>query len=507
MVTFTLKMTHMKRILLLFLLPLSTLIYGQTQIENGGFEGVWEDVSGSEDEPEEWSSLKTADALAALAPIVVFKSTDAHTGTYSVRLKNTTSFGVVANGIMTNGRVHADFDPELGNVFTHETEPDWNLAFNDRPDSLVAWVMYSPEGSDRGKIEVLLHNDSDDGILPETGATDHWVGKARYDVEGTITDWQRVSVPFTYYTSGLPDFALVVVSSGDSTIAVDGSEMWIDDIELIYNPNTVVVTPGETQYIDIDVDGDELTVEETPNAAVVDPVTREWKYSETAGGPYTSFDPTETETTYTPNFDTPGIYFVVCESDFGTEVVVSNEVEIVVSDPAVNSVTISPAAAQTFLVDEDGDLLTATESPEDADSREWKYSETEGTDHVAFDPAETGMTYLPNFASVGTYYVICESDFGGDIQQSNEVTIMVPSAAGIQTDELTFNIYQNADQLMITMSDFENAIFALYGLDGKQIYQTVLGEENSIHQINTTGAFVYQVRKNDRIITGKIVLQ
>lgn len=77
----------MKKYLLILGLACGSVVFGQTQIENGGFEGAWEDVSGTEDEPTQWSSLKSADALAALAPIVLFKSTDAHSGAFSVRLK------------------------------------------------------------------------------------------------------------------------------------------------------------------------------------------------------------------------------------------------------------------------------------------------------------------------------------------------------------------------------------------------------------------------------------
>ena len=108
----------MKTISLFTVILFSAFVSAQTQFENAGFESAWEDVSGSEDEPSQWSSIKTADALAALAPIVLFKSVDAHTGSYSIRMANTVAFGVVANGIVTNGRIHADFDPALGYVFT-----------------------------------------------------------------------------------------------------------------------------------------------------------------------------------------------------------------------------------------------------------------------------------------------------------------------------------------------------------------------------------------------------
>ena len=249
----------MKTHLLFFMLLICGISFGQAQIENSGFEGAWEDVTGSEDEPEEWSSLKTADALGFVAPIVLFQSTDAHTGTYSARLKNTTAGGIVANGIMTNGQVHADFDPEEGYVFTNTDNSDWYYSFTDRPDSLVAWVKYNPEGGDRGKLEILLHTSGAEGKLPEAGSTSHWVAKARIDVEGSISEWTRVSAPFNYFSGDNPTYALMVVTSGDSTIAVDGSEMWIDDIELIYNPFGTGVEENENE-ISVFTSGSDLII-------------------------------------------------------------------------------------------------------------------------------------------------------------------------------------------------------------------------------------------------------
>lgn len=229
----------MKKLLLLPFIALSPLVFGQSQPENAGFEGAWEDVPGAEDEPEQWSSLKTADALGGVAPVVMFQSDDAHTGSKSVRLKNVESFGVVANGIMTNGIVHADFDPENGYVYTDESNADWNTAFTGRPDSVVAWIKYDPTPGDRGKIEVLLHKAGTVGKLPETGATDHWVGKARFDVETAHADWTRISAPFTYFSADNPDYILFVITSGDSTIALVDSEMIVDDIELIYSDASI----------------------------------------------------------------------------------------------------------------------------------------------------------------------------------------------------------------------------------------------------------------------------
>lgn len=492
---------------------LSVTGFSQTQIENGGFEGPWENVTGTEDEPQDWSSLKTADALASLAPIVAFQeTTDPHSGTYCVKLENTTSFGVVANGMITNGRVHADFNPELGYIFTVPGNPEWELPMNgDRPDSLVGWYKFAPVGGDKAKFEMILHDNSATGKLPESGSQAHWVARARFDITSAATGWTRFAVPFGYYNSNSPVYGLIVINAGDSTQAVDGSIMYIDDISLVYNPNILDVSPSTTQNINVGANGTTLTATETQNAGSIAVIggtpTREWLWTTTSGSGYASFGPAETGLTYTPNFASPGIYYVVCETDFGTEIIMSPEVTIIVTDPGANSVTVTPATAQTLLVGQDGNLLTATENPGPATSREWLWSTTSGSGYASFAPMETGLTYLPNFAALGTYYVVCESDFAGDVQISNEVTIYVPSAAGIADEDLEFSIYNENNLITINLNYLENAAFMLFSLDGKEVFNTGLTQTTSvINAGDLNGMYVYRIVTGDKIITGKLQL-
>lgn len=505
----------MKRILLSTLIALTAgLSYGQGQIENPGFEDNWSTtgVYGSEPEPGEWSGLKSSDDnfLASFAPVTAFQeTTDPHTGTYCIRL--TVSSTSNANGLLTNGRVHADFNPELGYVFTEPSDSIWHLSFNDRPDSLVFWVKHTPEsntnGEDKSKVEILLHDNSLAGELPHNGTTTHWVGKARADVTGTISNWQRMSVPFMYFNSNTPDYALMVLSAGDSTIALPGTDMWVDDIELIYNPISTSIDPSASQSIDVCTLGDVLTVTENTNVNSPGTITREWKWSTTPGGPYSSFAVPETGTTYTPLFTTIDDFYVICESDYGSQgILTSNEVQITTVSGAGNSVSISPVATQNINENENGTDLSAVECPT-ATSREWMWTTTSGSGYQSFVPAENGTTYTPNFATAGTYYVICESDFSGDIQQSNEVTIMVdPEGTGINEAFLTLNLFHNGEAIQVNADGLVNDVtIEFYTLDGKQLYNAVLQNGTTLHSIsNTSGILVYRVLNGDMIITGKV---
>ena len=495
-------------------------MFGQTQLENPGFENNWSTtgVSGSEPEPGEWSGLKSSDDgfLAAFAPITAFQeTTNPHSGTYCIRL--TVSSTSNANGLLTNGQVHADFNPENGFVFTNTDDPIWHFTFTDRPDSLTFWVRHTPEPGDKSKVEVVMHdsshvvgpNDENTGQLPHDGTTSHWVGKARAEITGDITNWQRVSVPFIYYNTNAPKYILATLSAGDSTIATPGTDMWVDDIELIYNPLIVVVDPPATQTLDACVAGTPLTATETTNAAVLTTITREWKWSNNTGGPYSSFGTPETGTSYTPLFTTPGSYFIVCETDYGSQgIITSNEVEITINAGSGDVVSISPTTAQNINEAQNGNVLIAVECPT-ATARDWKWTTTSGSGYQSFGPVETNTTYTPNFGTAGTYYVICESDFAGNMSNSNEVTIIVaPAGTGIDEQGIKFKIFNTGTFVQVEYEgNSDNALIELYSLDGKQVYNSNISNGTSQHNVDVSnGIYVYRMIDGDKIVTGQINL-
>ena len=246
----------MKRIFTFLLSVTFLTLNAQQQIENPGFEN-WEDAGTVVDEPTDWSSIKTSDVggLNALAPQVWSQSTDAHSGTYSVKLENVASIGPVANGIITTGRVHADLNPENGYVFTDVSDTKWNSSFTDTPDSLVGWYKYTPSGSDAGKAQVILHTGAAQNPDPAFG---NWVGEARFDFSGTTSTWTRFSVPFIYYNANTPAYLLAVLVAGDSTQSVAGSVALFDDLELIYNP--VGINEDNTEIANVFVSNNYLNI-------------------------------------------------------------------------------------------------------------------------------------------------------------------------------------------------------------------------------------------------------
>lgn len=219
----------------LSILFVTSIGYSQQQIENGDFEN-WENQGTAEEEPVDWSSLKTADALAGTAPSVLSQDTG-HGGGTCAKLEVKEVFGIKANGIMTNGRVHADFNPENGYVFTDPNDPQWNTTCSDRPDSIVGWYKYEPQNGDKGKIEVILHVGQ--GSLPFNGTENNMIGRAKYEFTSQQTSWKRFAKAFTYVDQQAPEYILTTVASGDSTISQTGSTLWIDDVSLVYNTSDV----------------------------------------------------------------------------------------------------------------------------------------------------------------------------------------------------------------------------------------------------------------------------
>ncbi len=203
-----------------------------------------------------------------------------------------------------------------------------------------------------------------------------------------------------------------VVSSSPALTANDnGSNITIN---LVSNS----IAPASAQTIAANANGNQLTLTASSGST-----STEWMYATASGGPYTSFSPMQMSNTYTPNFATPGNYYVVAVSTYpGGLQITSNEVLVNVVGNAV-----TPASPQSLLVSTNGTQLTVTETPAGS-WREWLYSTTSGSGYQSFAPAITGSTtYTPNFNSAGIYYVVCQSDINGVMVTSNEVVISVSS--------------------------------------------------------------------------------
>ncbi len=228
---------------------LITLVYGQ-QPENQGFE-FWEEVGFGPDtlEPVGWSSLKTSDGgdfINNAIPVVWERSTDAHSGMYSVKLTNEPILTLVAPGTLTNGRVHAALPPTDAYVYTIDSLPEFSTPFTGLPDSLVAWGKYFPQDNDIAHIIAILHSDT--AKIPDPMMTD-WIAVATIDFDGQTGSWTRFSSPFIYLNGNTPEYILFAIFAGDAQNALAGSQLYLDDLQLVYYNTGLNEISGQKTHI------------------------------------------------------------------------------------------------------------------------------------------------------------------------------------------------------------------------------------------------------------------
>ncbi|NOX48454.1 MAG: hypothetical protein GXO89_15895 [Chlorobi bacterium] len=234
-------------------------VFGQ-QIENAGFED-WEDAGTVIDEPVNWSSIKTGDGgdfINNAAPLVWGQGEDAHTGNYSIELFNVFTFSIVATGSATNGRMHPDFNPDNAYAFTDPTDDRWHTVFTGHPDSVSVWAKYTPQENDTAQVKILLHTGA--GTLPPQPENEaNKVAYAQINIAGNVDTWTQFKAPFTWFSEDSPEYMLIVITAGNGTQAIEGSKVWYDDLELIYEPAGIndlpanqglVYVSGNSIYLD-----------------------------------------------------------------------------------------------------------------------------------------------------------------------------------------------------------------------------------------------------------------
>ncbi|MGB0915986.1 MAG: PCMD domain-containing protein [Flavobacteriales bacterium] len=212
----------------------------QQQLVNGSFD-QWEN-SGKWLEPVGWNGLMSADLCTFCsfgASQRVFRDAGKNRASgSSIRIESTSTVGVIVNGTVTTGRVTApSIVPSVGYNKTVLADKNFQLQFNQRPDSLVFWAKYSiSDKSDSALVSFLLHDEFEQTDPPSEKTASLSAGIARMIFQ-TNSQWQRISVPFIYSANGeSPKYLLATFSS--SFIAGKGnskSKLWIDDVELIYN--------------------------------------------------------------------------------------------------------------------------------------------------------------------------------------------------------------------------------------------------------------------------------
>ena len=272
-------------LLLAALLPCTALAQNRQQINNGDFE-TW--TFDGANLPNYFNSFQTADGDYVKYGYdsgnrQVARSSDTRPGSsgkYSCHIWSRLVevkiifFSIKANaqGNLTTGRVHAGSTSADGDNNYNYSDRDGSntnngfknpcaMPFTGKPDSLVAWVKFAPDGTDTSnpyaKITATIHSDIDyiDGYNKSSGDS-YVVAKAvNQTIAKTNNQWKRISIPFKYTNnSAQPKYILLSVAT-NSNPGKGGTNdhLYIDDIELIYNSTFQLSIPDQgwaSMYLD-----------------------------------------------------------------------------------------------------------------------------------------------------------------------------------------------------------------------------------------------------------------
>lgn len=291
---------------------------GGYQIPNSGFENfhtatyIDGNESFSSDEPNAWHSFNsgvaiqgsgflggmTKYALRYGSTSVAEETRPGSLGKNSALLKSAIVIIQSANGTMTTGRMQAgsttpadpancaflDFDNE---EVDGNGDPFYTV-LNGRPDSLAVWVKFKQGAIKESNADYkyatvsavitdgTYYQDPED---PEETYTNVVAKAQNAQIESKDFTWQRISIPFdydTYASNGAATKAILVTISTNAQPGVGSEdadnpdELYVDDIELIYNANLTsfnikgqdITFEDGTNELDIYFFTDELTADD-----------------------------------------------------------------------------------------------------------------------------------------------------------------------------------------------------------------------------------------------------
>lgn len=219
----------------------------QYQLPNPGFE-EWD--GGSTSEPTHWNSFATADgSLASLASSPHhYRRNGGRPGTsgnHYLTIYSTSIFGIVANGNMTTGRIHAgamSAADEDNYNYTQRSNSNHCQPFSGTPDSLYAWVsFYAADEDSKAQIAAIIHGDNDFKSPNHDEDVDRYCGKAigrfaRTTTSASQPEWTLVKIPFEYSGNSDARYLLLSLATNGVPGAGDGNDsLSIDDIQFVYS--------------------------------------------------------------------------------------------------------------------------------------------------------------------------------------------------------------------------------------------------------------------------------
>ncbi len=459
----------MKRIFLTLTLLFTTSIllnsFAQTpQVNNSNFEN-WENIGADEEEPLEWNSFMTASgSWSSFAQKSLVRSTSKRpgsTGTYSAKIWSKSILGTIANGNLTTGQINmGSTTPSNSNNYniTRTATAAYHEVMTAVPDSLVVWVKTSISNvAHTPRIHATVHDNYDMRDPTASGTESHIVAEATLNYTTTGGVWVRKSIPFIAGAATTPSYIIVsfTTCSTPGTGTANDSVV-IDDMLLVYNPTLTTGTLASTNYYVAPASGASISIPYTLTGTMYDDNVVIAQLSDASGsfaspvilgmmttttsGTITGVIPANTPSGSAYRVRVVTTNYAVTAADNGQDIQITL---------AANSV--APVAAQTLEAGTNGAAITVTENGSPVE-REWFYSTTSGGPYVPFTTPETGLSFTPNFAAAGMYYVICSTIWPPFLQlYSNEVAIEVADNA--ISPSTTQTIWEEAEGTLMTLTE------------------------------------------------------
>jgi hypothetical protein len=206
-----------KQFLLVALLGATSFVKAQS-FPNGGFEN-WSN-QGTYEDPQYWTGMNMMSMFGAEETAI--KSTQAHSGTYALKL--ITSISDIGND--------GEMDTLPGILMLGTTDilsgtGTSGFPFMHRPDSLVGWYKLTSPNNDPFQLQVSVTKwDAGSGSQETIGAT-------FYQGQSSAT-YIRFSVPIIYTDNSLPDSIQAYIGNASNGSGA-GNELYLDDLSFIYN--------------------------------------------------------------------------------------------------------------------------------------------------------------------------------------------------------------------------------------------------------------------------------
>lgn len=236
-----------KQLLTLSLLSTMSVAAFAQSIPNGGFED-WVTITPEEQfgDPSERSpyqdlgpekpltknflrtineSVGGFDVLVA-PELTSYRSTDAHSGDYSIRLRSTSKSGTFVPGAFTTGDIINLND--VNNVGVHLGRP---YAHTAQATNFEGWFKYEPQGNDSALFQVYFLKNSVE------------IGRGEYMEKNAVSDWTKFDIAINWTSADIPDTVVIAVSASAAINFVNlfqcqgeiGSQLFVDDIAFTGN--------------------------------------------------------------------------------------------------------------------------------------------------------------------------------------------------------------------------------------------------------------------------------